>query len=126
MGHGFDDSKPQIGRCYLQQLEKRQKPSEAKAKGLQEKEESKEKNEKRKIENIFEIMKRENINKAVELGKLLERLEMCRDLLQGGCNACVESASGETYYIKDEKVIRALLNGIMWRIDDINKEFEEL
>lgn len=59
VGHGFNDEKPQIGRCYLQQPKKRQKPSEAKAKGLQEKEESKEKNEKRKIENIFEIMKRE-------------------------------------------------------------------
>lgn len=71
-------------------------------------------------------MKRENISKAVELGKLLERLEMCRDLLQGGCNACVESASGELYFIKDAKVKKALLNGIMWRIDDIKREFDEL
>lgn len=71
-------------------------------------------------------MKRGNISKAVELGKLLERLEMCRDLLQGGCNALVESASGEQYIIKDAKVKIALLNGIMWRIDDINKEIDEL
>lgn len=71
-------------------------------------------------------MRRENINKVVELCKLLERLEMCRDLLQGGCDACVENAGGETYYIKDAKVKKALLNGIMWRINDINKELEEL
>jgi hypothetical protein len=72
-------------------------------------------------------MKRENISKAVELAKLLERLEMCRDLLQGGCNAVVESSSGTQYVIiKDAKVKKALLNGIMWRIDDINKEIDEL
>ena len=71
-------------------------------------------------------MKRENINRAVELGKLLERLEMCRDLLLGGCNPCVESASGETYYIHDDAICQGLISLIRQRIDNINKEFEEL
>lgn len=71
-------------------------------------------------------MKREDINRVVELCKLLERLEVCRDLLQGGCNAFVENVSGVQYIIKDDKVKKALLNGIMWRIDDINKEIDEL
>lgn len=71
-------------------------------------------------------MKRGNISKAVELGKQLERLKICRDLLRGGCNAFVENASGERYIINDAKVKIALFNGIMWRINDINNEIDEL
>ena len=71
-------------------------------------------------------MKRGNISKAVELGKLLERLEMCRDLSQGGCDAFVEEESGIIHPINDAKVKKALLNGIMWRIDDIKREFDDL
>ena len=71
-------------------------------------------------------MKRENINRAVELGKLLERLEMCRDLLLGGCNPCVESASGEVYYIRDEIICGDMIAIIYERIKGINKEIEEL
>lgn len=71
-------------------------------------------------------MKRGNISKAVELGKQLERLKICRDLLQGGCNAFVEEESGIIHPINDAKVKIALFNGIMWRINDINKEIDEL
>lgn len=67
-------------------------------------------------------MKQENVKRVVELGKLLERLEMCRDLLKRGWDICV----GAKITITDTKVKEALLNGIMWRIDEINKEFEEL
>lgn len=63
-------------------------------------------------------MKREDINRVVELGKLLEELERCRDLLKIGRDIFV----GGQITIKDAKVKKALLNGIMWRIDDINKE----
>ena len=71
-------------------------------------------------------MKRENIGRAVKLSKLHERLEMCRDLLLGGCSPCVESASGEVYYIHDEIIRLDTIASINKRIDDINKELEEL
>ena len=67
-------------------------------------------------------MKQENVKRVVELGKLLERLEMCRDLLEIGLDVCV----GAKITITDKKVKKALLNGIMWRIDEINKELDEL
>lgn len=67
-------------------------------------------------------MKQENVKRVVELSKLLEQFEMCRDILERGWDVCV----GAKTTITDKKVKKALLNGIMWLIDKINKELEEL
>lgn len=73
-------------------------------------------------------MKRENLNKAIELGEELKSLEMCRDLIYGGSKVNVMNYHGEQFYLPttDLNMRARIIAAIKTRIEEINKEIEEL
>jgi hypothetical protein len=72
-------------------------------------------------------MKRENIEKVVEMCKDLKDLEMCRDLIQGGARVAVENNDMGIWMLPiSESLKLSLTASIQGRIDEINEELEEL
>lgn len=72
-------------------------------------------------------MKRENIEKVVELCKDLKDLEMCRDLIQGGAKVAVQNNDKGIWMLPiNESLKLSLIASIQGRIDEIDEELEEL
>lgn len=72
-------------------------------------------------------MKRENIEKVIELCKELKDLEMCHDLIQGGARVAVQNNDNGVWILPINGRLKTLLvASIQHRVEDVEQELEEL